>query len=175
MSKTLHLSPLAGIHVVDIHRDGASWIVEATGSNRGACPSCGAVSTVRHGLYRRSLQDLPTQGASVTIKLTVTRLKCLNQQCTRRTFSGCASNEIVKKARRTSRVAEIVRLLGHSTGGRPAERLLGCFGMVVSDDTVLRCLKSRSATPSATALRVVGIDDWSWRRGQTYGTIRGYA
>lgn len=105
------------------------------------------------------------------IKLAVTRLKCLNQQCARRTFSGCASNEIVQNARRTSRVAEIVRLLGHSTGGRPAERLLGCFGMVVSDDTVLRCLKSRSATPSATALRVVGIDDWSWRKGQTYGTI----
>ncbi|WP_408858643.1 ISL3 family transposase [Acidiphilium sp. PA] len=99
------------------------------------------------------------------------RLKCLTQQCGRRTFAGCASNEIVQNARRTSRVAKIVRLLGHSTGGRPAERLLGCFGMMVSDDTVLRCLKNRSATPSATALRVVGIDDWSWRRGQTYGTI----
>jgi len=107
MSKTLHLSPLAGIQVVDIHRDGASWIVEATGSNRGTCPSCGAVSTVRHGLYRRSLQDLPAQGASVTIKLAVTRFKCLHQQCVRRTFSGCTSNEIVRNARRTSRVAEI--------------------------------------------------------------------
>jgi transposase len=41
----------------------------------------------------------------------------------------------------------------------------------VSLKEVLRCLKSRSATPSATALRVVGIDDWSWRKGQTYGTI----
>lgn len=89
----------------------------------------------------------------MTIKLTVTRLKCLNQQCARRTFSGCASNEIVRNTRRTSRVAEIVRLLGHRAGGRPAERLLSCFGMVASDDTVLRCLKSRSATPAATALR----------------------
>ena len=43
--------------------------------------------------------------------------------------------------------------------------------MAVSDDTVLRCLKGRSATPSATPLRVVGIDDWSWRKGQSYGTI----
>ncbi len=171
MSKTLHLSPLSGIQVVDIARTGAGWIVDATGSGRGACPSCGTASTVRHGRYRRSLQDLPTQGASVTIKLAVTRRKCLNQQCARRTFSGCASNEIDRNARRTSRVAEVVRLLGHRTGGRPAERLLACFGMVVSDDTVLRCLKGRSATSSATPLRVVGIDDWSWRKGQSYGTI----
>ena len=107
----------------------------------------------------------------MTIKLAVTRLKCLNQQCARRTFSGCASNEVDRNARRTSRVAEVVRLLGHRTGGRQAERLLACFGMVVSNDTVLRCLKGRSATPSATPPRVVGIDDWSWRKGQSYGTI----
>ena len=46
------------------------------------------------------------------------------------------------------------------------------LGMPVSDDTVLRLLKLRaSARGAMTTLRVAGIDDWSWRKGCTYGTI----
>lgn len=48
-------------------------------------------------------------------------------------------------ARRTTRVAEIVGLLGHSTGGRPGERLMRRLGMSISDDTILRHLKRNSA------------------------------
>jgi len=47
------------------------------------------------------------------------------------------------------------------------------LGMPVSDDTILRQLK-RDATiahRSSTQIRVVGIDDWSWRRATSYGTI----
>ena len=46
------------------------------------------------------------------------------------------------------------------------------LGMPVSDDTILRLLKLRaSALGSLTTIRVAGIDDWSWRKGCTYGTI----
>ena len=107
----------------------------------------------------------------MTIKLTVTRLKCLNRLCSRRTFAGSIPEVTGPRARRTSRVSEIVLLLGHNAGGRPSGRLLACFGMAVSGDTVLRHLKRCSPQPDRGALRVVGIDDWSWRKGQSYGTI----
>ena len=46
------------------------------------------------------------------------------------------------------------------------------LGMPVSDDTILRHLKRQVARLSAkTTVRVAGIDDWSWRKGRTYGTI----
>lgn len=46
------------------------------------------------------------------------------------------------------------------------------LGMPVSDDTILRHLKRQVARLRAkTAVRVAGIDDWSWRKGRTYGTI----
>jgi transposase len=171
MNKFLAVKPLAGIQVIDVTRVGGGWMIVAKGPRRGACPSCGALSGSRHGSYRRSLQDLPAQGAPVTIDLVVTRLKCLAEHCSRRTFSADVPDVMAPRARRTSRVIEIVRLLAHSTGGREAERLLACFGMVVSDDTVIRHLKRQFAPLDTTPPRVVGIDDWSWRKGQSYGTI----
>jgi transposase len=40
-----------------------------------------------------------------------------------------------------------------------------------SDNTILRQLKRRAATRAKAPVRVAGIDDWSWRKGWTYGTI----
>jgi len=49
---------------------------------------------------------------------------------------------------------------------------MGCLGAPVSDDTILRHLKRRVADRHATTpVRVAGIDDWSWRKGSTYGAI----
>ena len=46
------------------------------------------------------------------------------------------------------------------------------IGMPTSDDTILRCLKRRvKAHRSEETTRVVGVDDWAWRKGSTYGTI----
>ena len=69
-------------------------------------------------------------------------------------------------------MAVIVDLIGHRMGGRPAEYLMGRLGMPVSDDTILRQIKRRASISNQDAnIRVVGIDDWSWRRSMRYGTI----
>jgi len=69
-------------------------------------------------------------------------------------------------------VEEVVQLVGYGLGGRPAERLMDRLGMAVRNDTILRQLKKRAAAGVASErLRVVGIDDWAWRKGQSYGTI----
>ncbi len=58
------------------------------------------------------------------------------------------------------------------TGGRLGERLMKRLGMPVSDDTILRQLKKHVAAQGPPmSVRVAGVDDWSWRKGFTYGTI----
>jgi len=42
--------------------------------------------------------------------------------------------------------------------------------MPASDDTLLRHLK-KGATRGAGDVRVLGIDDWSWRKGESYETV----
>jgi hypothetical protein len=45
--------------------------------------------------------------------------------------------------------------------------------MPVSDDTVLRVVqrRARRQQTNPSPVRVVGIDDWAWQKGQRYGTI----
>lgn len=148
------------------------WVVSAAGSAIGICPDCGRRSRSQHGWARRSLQDLPAQGKPVTVKLLLSRWRCVHRECARQTFTDRLPTVAGPYARRTRRVGEIVGLLGHSAGGLPGERLMQRLGMPVSDDTILRQLKRDAVVAQRNSeIRVVGIDDWSWRRATSYGTI----
>ncbi|MQW15686.1 ISL3 family transposase [Sinorhizobium meliloti] len=166
-------SPGPGAKVLGVAlTDDDGWVVSAAGPASGICPDCGRRTRNRHGWSNRSLQDLPVQGKTVTVKLRLSRWRCAHQKCERQTFTDRLPTIASPYARRTRRVSEIVGLLGHSAGGRPGERLMRRLGMPVSDDTILRQLKRDAARAHCDAtIRVVGIDDWSWRRSWRYGTM----
>jgi len=147
-------------------------VIAAVGDGFGVCPDCGTQSSHRHGWHERHLQDLPAQGAGVTVKLRIQRWQCRSKSCERQTFAEQLPEIAAPLARRTRRAAELVHLFGHGVGGRPGERLMKRIGMPTSDDTILRHLKRQAMKRRAEgSVRVVGIDDWAWRKGSTYGTI----
>lgn len=164
-------APSKDVTVDRVERTSAgTWVVFGSLAQRGICPGCGSRSRRRHGWRRRRLQDFPAQGQAVTIDLRVCRWRCMSRGCRSSTFSDQAPTVADPRARRTSRIAQIVEYIGHAAGGRPAERLMHRLSIPVSDDTILRVLKRKTPTKSLD-LRAVGIDDWSWRKSTRYGTI----
>lgn len=134
------------------------------------CPECGRPSHSRHSSYVRRLQDLPWQGLTVQILLRVRRFRCRNQSCPRQVFTERVEG-IPSYLRQTSRLAEIVRVVGYAAGGLPGARLLACLAVRTSDDTVLRRVKTPMVPVVNDAIEVLGVDDWAWCKGQSYGTI----
>jgi transposase len=145
------------------------WLVSASGKGKRSCPSCGTISKSRHSWHARQLQDLPVQGEPVVLRLKVARWRCGNSECEQKTFVERLASA-TPFARRTRRVADLVRVFAHAAGGLVSERLLARLVLSVSDNTILRHLTQHVAT-AGDGSRVVGIDDWSQRKGMSYGTI----
>jgi transposase len=167
------LPPEIGLTLLGFEKSEQGWLVRAEGRTRSECPSCGKQSAARHSRYWRHLQDLPAQGKRVALRLRLSRWRCRNGKCEQAIFRERLGEVVAPWARRTSRVEEVLLLVGHRTGGRAAEFLLKRLAIAVSDDTILRRVKreARGARHGKQCLRVVGVDDWAWKKGQTYGTI----
>lgn len=167
----LKLAP-AGL-VVDRHEIGvAGIVVHAHGASpTSTCPACGLASSSIHSRYSRSLGDLPAHGRRLGIRLSARRFRCRNAACERRVFTERFAPDLIQAhARRTSRLDVLIHAIALALGGRPGERLAERLSMPVSADTLLRLLRRR-ATPTPSDVRVVGIDDFAWLKGQRYGTI----
>jgi transposase len=106
----------------------------------------------------------------VTLLLTVRKFFCPNPACSRKIFAEQFPDLVHSYARMTNRLSEALQALGFATCGELGERLAPKLGMQVSAPTLLRRMRTRSYTPPSS-VRVLGIDDWSWKKGVTYGTI----
>jgi transposase len=123
-----------------------------------------------HSRDIRRVVDLPSVGRPVTLLLTVRKFFCPNPACSRKIFAEQFPDLVHSYARMTNRLSEALQALGFATCGELGERLAPKLGMQVSAPTLLRRMRTRSYTPPSS-VRILGIDDWSWKKGVTYGTI----
>ncbi|QNP75584.1 ISL3 family transposase [Streptomyces roseirectus] len=134
------------------------------------CPDCGRFSTRVHDSYRRRLKDLPLAGQSVVILLTVRRFLCAAPDCPRRTFAEPFTRLTTPYARFTARLGHVLERVGLALAGRAGARLAGQLGFPVGRMTLLRRVMALP-DPQPVTPRVLGVDDFATRRGQTYSTV----
>ncbi len=134
------------------------------------CPDCGTLSSSIHSRYQRTLADLPISGYRVRLCLHVHRFFCSRFSCSRKTFAEPLPDVAPRSARRTRRLLDTHAQLALVLGGEPAARLARLLALPASPATFLRAL-ARFPVPSSGTPRIIGIDDWAWRKGQRYGTL----
>jgi transposase len=135
------------------------------------CPSCQTASERIHSYYTRTLADVPCIGRRVALDLHVRKFRCMNGRCPQRVFTERFPGFVCPKGRKTVRVGEHIRALGLALGGRGAQRLARLLGISASGRTVLRSVMRDEAAPATLGVRVLGVDDFAFRRSSRSGTL----
>src|SRR6266480_2614470 len=137
---------------------------------RMECPECHQPSARIHGSYQRTVADLPCAGRNVILVLTVRKFVCGTPTCPRKIFTERLPGLVESYARMTSRLIALVQALGLVAGGQMGTRQADRTGIATSPSTLLRHLMQLPAPP-IRAVRVLGVDDFAWKKRFTYGTI----
>ena len=145
-------------------------ITGTTMSHDAPCPLCQHPSTQIHSQYGRRIADLPCLAQRVQIALTVRKFYCRNGACIRAIFTERLPDFLPPYARQTLRLRTTHTHLGLEVGAESGARIAARHHMPTSPDTLLRLMR-QAPLPTAPTPRVLGVDDWAIRKGQTYGTI----
>ncbi len=150
--------------------ENAITLVARTSSRVARCPVCAKRSSKVHSRYTRTLADLPWQGIPVTVSLSIRRFFCDEASCQRAIFTERLPGVAVHYSRRTERLESWFTHVSFALGGEAGSRLLNNLGVVVSGETLLNLIRS-TRLPNRETPRVLSVDDFSFRRGRSWGTI----
>jgi DNA-binding NarL/FixJ family response regulator len=135
------------------------------------CPQCGHPSARIHSRYWRSPQDLPWQTIPVRWHLECRKFWCDTPDCPQTIFCERLPSEwLGVHPQRTQPGWDWLTAWGWTASAADVARVAQTYGVPVSADTVIRALR-RAPDPPMGDVRVMGVDEWALRKGQTYATI----
>jgi len=165
------LFSLSGISLGTAKIGNGSIIIPACSKQKFAtCTYCNKKSKRIHSSYVRVLRDLPASTHCVTINLTVRKFFCKNPKCERKIFTEQPGSEIKAYSRMTNRTRVTLQNIFLEVSARKGSYIAKLISLPVSPSTALRIVDSLPI-PSKVKVTVLGIDDWAYRKGLSYGTI----
>ena len=167
----LGLDPSIQILAVDLLEAGIT-IHCATTLPQATCPDCQHPSTTIHSRYHRHIADLPWGTWPVTLRIIVRKFRCCYGTCPRKIWTERLATVVAPSARMTLRRRSTLRSLAFALGGEAGARLAATLRLPTSPDTLLQIIRQTAVTEDQAAPpTVIGLDDWAFRKGISYGTI----
>ena len=161
----------SSLKVVDVQDTSERLIVTVQDTREHVCcPSCGQPSRRIHSHYLRVTQDTAMDDRAVEVHLHVRRLRCDTKACSHLTFAETWPAWLDARVQRTSRLAQVQRSVAMALGGEASKRLLTLLHESTSGDTLLRLIRAQDL-PEHPPPRILGVDDFCFRHGKTYGTL----
>lgn len=171
MERLSLLSLPEGLSITHIQEEATTLTISVASTHPcSCCPVCAHTSSAVHSHYHRTVRDVPCGGRRVILQLAVRKFFCRNPDCSRKIFAERLSTFVEPWAQMTERLNHVLQMIGLATSGSLGARLAAHLGISVSWMTILRRIMG-ILTPAAGAVAMLGIDDWSFRRGRTFGTI----
>ena len=160
------------LQIEQIRFSGNTLFLDLHSNKKSAyCPYCGKGSRKIHSKYVRKLTDLPILQYMVVLNLTSRKFFCKNASCLKGTFCEQFCEQIKPYQRRTERLnSQLQHILLHAISISEGSRICKVTNTPISTSTALRLIYNL-ALPKADQVERLGVDDWAYRKGISYGTV----
>ena len=140
-------------------------------THQAVCPACGKLSGSYHSTYKRKVEDLPLLGNNVLISVTAYRYYCENVNCPQKVFAEELEGFAGWFRRKTERLENLITSIALNTNCEGCSRICKAMGIDISGDYVINMLKKRFGGQTSECGEIIGVDDWAYKKGHTYGTV----